>query len=236
MVNAKGFKYFIKRNRFLMKQWFGFYNYMLGSNRIINRGYKNIINIKYSPLKKVKILIVGNNNLIHIEDNSRLSNVYIHINGSNHVLKIGKNVAYGKGMLWFEDNNCKISIGNGTTIEDAHIAVTDQDGSICIGEDCMFSNKVDIRNGDSHSIIDLETRQRINFARDIIISNHVWIGAYSQVLKGVKIGENSIIGIRSVVTEDVLPNSIYAGVPAKLIKKNITWLRERLPKNNIKDQ
>ena len=138
-------------------------------------------------------------------------------------------------MLWYEDSNCKISIGNGTTIEDAHIAVTDQDGSIYIGEDCMFSNKVDIRNGDSHSIIDLETRQRINFARDIIISNHVWIGAYSQVLKGVKIGENSIIGIRSVVTEDVLPNSIYAGVPAKLIKKNITWLRERLPKSNIKD-
>jgi len=236
MVNTRRLKYFIKRNKFLMQLWLSFYNYVLGDNSIIDRGCNNKIKTGSNVLiKKTKILILGNNNLIDIEDNSNLSNVYIHINGSNHILKVGKNVAYGKGMLWFEDDSCKISIGNGTTIEDAHIAVTDQGGSICIGEDCMFSNKVDIRNGDSHSIIDLETKQRINFARDIIISNHVWIGAYSQVLKGVKIGENSIIGIRSVVTEDVLPNSIYAGVPAKLIKKNITWLRERFPRNNIKD-
>jgi len=235
MANIRGLKYFIKRNKFLMKQWFCFYNYVLGNNRIINRGYKNIINIKFSSLKQVKILIVGNNNLIDIGESSSLSNIYIYINGSNHVLKIGKNVAYGKGVLWLEDNNCKISIGDNTTIEDAHIAVTEQDGCIYIGEDCMFSKNIDIRNGDSHSIIDLETRQRINFAKNIIIGNHVWLGSYSQVLKGVKIGENSIVGIRSVITEEVLPNSIYAGIPARLIKNNITWLRERLPRHKIKE-
>jgi len=235
MVNAKGLKYFIKRNRFLMKLWFSFYNYILGNNRIINKGYKNTIKTESVLLKKVKILIMGNNNLIDIGDSSSLSNVCIRINGSNHVLKIGKNVVYGKGVLWLEDNNCKISIGDNTTIEDAHIAVTEQDGCIYIGQDCMFSKNIDIRNGDSHSIIDLETRQRINFAKDITIGNHVWLGSYSQVLKGVKIGENSIVGIRSVVTEEVLPDSIYAGIPARLVKNNITWLRERPPRHKIKD-
>ena len=53
--------------------------------------------------------------------------------------------------------------------------------------------------------------------------------------RGVKIGENSIVGIRSVVTEEVLPNSIYAGIPARLVKNNITWLRERFPRHKIKD-
>jgi acetyltransferase-like isoleucine patch superfamily enzyme len=51
------------------------------------------------------------------------------------------------------------------------------------------------------------------------IGKNVWIGAHSIILKGVKIGDNSIIGAGSVVIKDVQPNSVVAGVPAKLIKK-----------------
>ncbi|MBP2659028.1 MAG: hypothetical protein H6Q69_2060 [Firmicutes bacterium] len=44
----------------------------------------------------------------------------------------------------------------------------------------MFSHDVHIRNGDSHSIIDLQTKKRINFSKDIIIGDHVWIAAYAK--------------------------------------------------------
>ena len=53
----------------------------------------------------------------------------------------------------------------------------------------------------------------------IIIENDVWIGANVVITKDVKVGAHSIIGAGSVVTSDVEPYSVFAGVPAKLIKK-----------------
>ena len=53
----------------------------------------------------------------------------------------------------------------------------------------------------------------------VIIENDVWIGANAVVLPGVKIGTHSVIAAGAVVTKDVPPYSIVAGVPAKIIKK-----------------
>ncbi len=52
----------------------------------------------------------------------------------------------------------------------------------------------------------------------VIIEDNVWIGEGVCVLSGVTIGRNAIIGANSVVNKDVPPNSVVAGVPAKLIK------------------
>ena len=61
----------------------------------------------------------------------------------------------------------------------------------------------------------------------IVIKRNVWIGQYSRILKGVTIGENSIVASNSVVTKDVPPNCIVAGNPAKVVKTDI-HLDERL--------
>jgi len=52
----------------------------------------------------------------------------------------------------------------------------------------------------------------------IIIGSNVWIASKATILKGVKIGENAVIGAHSVVNKNVAPNSLVAGVPANLIK------------------
>lgn len=53
---------------------------------------------------------------------------------------------------------------------------------------------------------------------DISIGDYVWVGANVYISGGVNIGENSIIGANSVVTRDVPPNTVYGGVPARLIR------------------
>ena len=64
----------------------------------------------------------------------------------------------------------------------------------------------------------------INENKLIEIGNHVWIGAKSTIFKGTKIADGSVIGAGSFCTGLLSDEkSIYAGQPAKLIKKNINW-------------
>lgn len=86
-----------------------------------------------------------------------------------------------------------------------------------IGDDVAIGPGVVIRDGDAHTI-----NGQIN-KKNIVIGNHVWIGTNAQILKGVHIGDNSIIAAGSIVTKDVEANTLVAGVPAKVIKKNINW-------------
>lgn len=57
----------------------------------------------------------------------------------------------------------------------------------------------------------------------IQIGNHVWIGARAIILKGVTIGDGVVVAAGAVVTKDVPPNTLVGGVPAKIIKENISW-------------
>ena len=59
--------------------------------------------------------------------------------------------------------------------------------------------------------------------KGIVIEENVWIGFRCTILKGVRIGKGSIVGANSSVTNDVPPNSIVAGNPARVIKENISW-------------
>jgi len=54
---------------------------------------------------------------------------------------------------------------------------------------------------------------------DIVIGNDVWIGYESVIMQGVHIGDGAVIGTRAVVTKDVPPYTIVAGVPAQPVKK-----------------
>ena len=57
----------------------------------------------------------------------------------------------------------------------------------------------------------------------IVIQDHVWLGMNVIVLKGVTIGEGAIVAAGSIVTKDVPPHCLVAGVPAKVVKTDVTW-------------
>ncbi len=186
----------------------------------------NKIVFKGAFLKKTKIRIKGKNNQVIINSENRLTNCLLHISGNNCSIEIGKHCILNNLELWIEDDGGKINIDYRTTIEGGHIAATEGE-KISIGEDCMFSSGIQIRNGDSHPIFDLLNNERINFAKKVVIGDHVWLGADVKILKGSFIDKNSIIGSGSIVTGYVEHNSVYAGSPAKKVKDSITWERHR---------
>jgi acetyltransferase-like isoleucine patch superfamily enzyme len=196
-----------------------------------SRFKNNKIVISKNLLNKVKFRIKGENNLVRIEPGCILNNCEIRIIGNNHLLYIGENCTILSTIFWFEDEDCTIALGKHNRINGAHIAITEPKSQINIGNDCLFSSYIDIRNGDSHSIIDLNSNKRINYAKNITIGNHVWLSKYVKILKGTNIGDNSVIGINSLVTGNIPAFSLAAGSPIKVLKENITWQIDRINDN-----
>jgi len=190
-------------------------------------GLNNVLKIN-GNISNIKINIFGDNNTIEVNSTSLISNCLFYIKGNNNIVKIEKDVVIYGGELWIEDNMCKIVIGEGTTIQKAHIAAVEDRSSIVLGKDCMISTDVEMRTSDSHSIVDNNTNIRLNQPRNIVLKNHVWIGSRVSILKGVTIGQRSIVGTGSIVLKDVPDNCLVAGIPARVIKKDVNWLRERI--------
>lgn len=111
-----------------------------------------------------------------------------------------------------------ISIGEHTGISGGSICAAT---SVDIGSHCLIGANVTISDTDFHPIKPENRRYNKNYkdilSAAIIIERNVFIGTGTIILKGVSIGENSVIGAGSVVTKSFPKNSILAGNPAKII-------------------
>ena len=204
------------------------FKYFTGFN-FIKTKYKQIKNKLeiFGKLRKNKIKISGNNNILYVGKNTLLRDSNIFIKGNNNILYIGDNCVVNNTSIILDNEGAEIRIGNKTSIAKAQI-VSLEPYNIEIGEDCMLSYDIEIRNTDSHKIYDKNTNQRINEGKSINIGNHVWLGMRAIILKGVTIEDNSIVAGGSIVTKDVKVNTIVSGNPAKQIKENVYWTREEV--------
>lgn len=91
--------------------------------------------------------------------------------------------------------------------------------SIKIGTEVFIGDDVAIRDCDGHEIVGSDKPMTM----PIVIEDHVWIGAKVTILKGVTIGEGSVVAAGSVVSHDVPPHVLVAGVPARVVKENVSW-------------
>ena len=117
---------------------------------------------------------------------------------------------YGEGQVLLDNNSY---IGSYSTIQLA------EGQKVKIGHSCLISHNVRMYTSSADPDQDFtRKREKPLVTGDIIIGNGVWIGANVFINPGINIGDNSVIGANSVVTKDVPANSIYGGVPARLIR------------------
>ena len=103
-----------------------------------------------------------------------------------------------------------------------------ENSKIIIGEDCMFATNNQIRTDDAHPIYDVNTGERINITKDVILGDHVWIGYGVTLLGGAVVGSGSVLGAYALVNKSHPNNCLAVGTPAKTVKHDIFWERSPL--------
>lgn len=143
-------------------------------------------------------------------------------------LKIGLNCKIGYKVALMEDVEIRdnVKIGNYSYCSKGTIIISGQIGSFCsIGYRCqigMFEHPIDQISTSPWIFKENKSILGLNLFTEIhsppIIGNDVWIGSNSVILQGVVIGDGVIVAAGSIVTKDVPPYAIVAGIPAKIIK------------------
>lgn len=195
--------------------------------------YKFIQKIFYLLLnlleKIISMIILYGNNISF--SNFRTSGIPYIMVARGGKCKIGKNFAMNNGIKGnpigcyqkctiFVDRGAELIIGNNVGISQTALICTKKiiienhvkiGGGVCIYDTDFHSLNPDIRKSSE----DLKHRKQ----KEILIKENAFIGAHSIILKGATIGKNSIVGAGSVVTKSIPDNEIWAGNPAKFIKK-----------------
>ena len=126
-------------------------------------------------------------------------------------------VGIGKESSIYVNSNAILEIGKNSGFSSVSIYCANE---IKIGEYCSIGGNTSIWDTDFHPL-DWELRRRTfdgTKTAPICIGNDVFIGAHCLILKGVTIGDRSILGAGSVLTKNVNSDCVYAGNPAKLIR------------------
>lgn len=172
-----------------------------------NACIKGLRNIQTNDHLRIGISYAG---FIHKSDKT-----YLNVQGK---LVIKGAYDIGRGCRFDIGNNAICSLGRGYVTADATFIVMH---GLEIGEGSAIAWRCLFLDDDFHSI---DYQGKIEKKKNIIIGNHVWIGANSTILKGVHIPDNCIIAANSILTHSFYENNVLiAGNPARIIKKNVYW-------------
>ncbi|HTA05381.1 MAG TPA: acyltransferase, partial [Solirubrobacteraceae bacterium] len=139
-------------------------------------------------------------------------------------LEIGRHATLRIGRWAWIGHGCKIRVHEGE-VEIGAKTVMGQECTISayqhvsIGRECILADRVMLIDFD-HGVTEVERPIRLQgiYKRDVRVGHNVWIGYGACVLRGVTVGENSVIGTNAVVPKDVPANAVVGGVPARVIR------------------
>lgn len=122
----------------------------------------------------------------------------------------------GEILLQPRTSEAQIIIGNNNAFNN-NVSIVAM-GKITLGDRCLIGDQVGIIDCDFHEINPQTRNRSVGLILPVSIGNNVWLGSRVMVLKGVTIGDNSVIAAASVVTKSLPANCIAAGNPAKVIR------------------
>lgn len=141
---------------------------------------------------------------------------YSHIRERGHITigyrsRFAPNLSIRNGRRIIIGRECHIG-------ERCYLWAGDSSGKIHIGDHVSLAPEVFITASDYQFIAGTPFRMQPRMERDVTIGCDVWLGARVVVTAGVTIGDGCIVGAGAVVTKDLPPGAIAAGVPAKVIR------------------
>lgn len=145
---------------------------------------------------------------------------------------LGGGISIGKRAILYIKGYCniysgaKISLRKNSILTLGNCFINNKVSIICsksitIGDNTAIGPNVVIRDSDDHILI---PRTENSMSSPIIIGNNVWVGTNVIILKGVHIGDGAVIAAGSIVTKDIPSGCLAAGVPAKVIRRDIKWI------------
>lgn len=199
------------------------YNFFY-KNIFFNSDFARIVPYKNSVININKSAKCNINGILYLNGNKpkgSKAETYLTM-GDNSQLTVNgvANVYYNSELVLY--SNAKMDLK--TVFINSGVQIRCMD-SISIGEQCIIARGALIMDFDAHRI-KFSDGSKNELTSPINIGNHVWIGAGAKVLQGVTIGDGSIVAAGAVVTKDVPPNCLVAGVPAKVIKEKVEWYNE----------
>lgn len=138
-----------------------------------------------------------------------------HVNASGEIA-LGDNVTVHSFLSRVQlsaGEGARLSVGEGTYINNG--TVLSARDEVRIGAGCQIATGVIVMDSDFHAVGDLDAAGK---TAPIVIGDGVWLATRATVLKGVTIGEGAVVAAGAVVTKDVAPYTVVAGVPARPIR------------------
>jgi acetyltransferase-like isoleucine patch superfamily enzyme len=130
-------------------------------------------------------------------------------------IHLGESLYLYPGLYLETQEQGAIRIGDGVVLSrGVHVVAY---AEVQIGEGTMIGEYTSIRDANHRYGVTGSLRNSSHNALPVLIGRNVWIGRGVTILPGVTIHDNAVVGANAVVTQDVVPNSVVAGVPAKPI-------------------
>lgn len=192
--------------------------------KVLQRLYNEFVKLKRSA--KLNILQANNKKLsigekTIIDFNTKIYSFNNRIDIGNNVYLRSKERYYQAGMpfsttLLTDVKGSFIKIGDNCRINGAYIHA--QKG-ITIGRNCVIASGVNIMDTNGHVLKSPDRTSGRDEPDEIVLGNNIWIGLNAIILKGTKIGNNSVVGAGSVVKGEYPDNSLILGNPASFVKQ-----------------